>query len=553
VHEPYSAHDPYHRPDAPRPSWQQDPGYPTAPDGAHLGDQYARDQYRNDPTVNDPAYYNAPSYGYGDDEPQRRFSRTWFVLIAVAVVVLVVGLAVLNSGSDSKNSHRSAKKAAMTEQWRSTAPVSSWENIVVGDVAVGIECNQRAGPHIDGAGCVLRGRGLADGQQRWEIADQPLGMTVAAAGSTVVLSGDGAQGGIRNNNAGNQQAHRSTTLVDGASGRIIASFANQIAWRYSQRTVVLHDLDSPTGRQNVTAVAAATGQTRWQFAGANLPDDGRNEFSGLLPQGFAPTPVIAGDVVVLDGPSQVAVRELDTGNDIMSLLRKPDDTARYLAYIDNVLVRVVPGAKARLEGLSTTNVGAPAWRVNIPIGAVPMQCSTVICLPTSPATGTSVINPGNGRTIAKNPSGAMYALRAGDAVAVVKCPANGSIGNPCPIEGAALVVYSVKNGKQLWHGGSPVFATAQTTGDSSRLIVGTAKPGATVTNVVAVAAGKDTVSLGNIDNGGLVQPVQVQADPVADAYQPAYLPTTVCGVAKQILVCGTRWQLNQIVARKLSD
>ncbi len=543
---PLSANDPYHRPDAPRPEWQQGGGYPG---GAYPGSPY--------PGVVDPYYpRNRPPDDSDDDEPERRFRRGWLVAIAVGVVALVLGVTVLqNSGSDSgaDNPAPQVRTGELTEQWRSGAPVSMWSSALVGQMLVGIECNQRAGPHADGADCALRGRSLTDGQQRWELTGQPLGTSLIAVGDVVVVSGDGQRGDLRDIAAGKEQAHRRTLLVDAEDGRVIKTFDDQIAWMYSQQTVVLRNLPGEGGRQTFTAIDVASGEQRWRFDDAAPVNDGVNELATLLPDGFAPTPMVPGEMVVMDGATATVVRELDTGTDLVSVPRRPDDPTRYIAYLDEVLVRVVPGSNVRLEGVSTGNVDTPVWSTELGADAIVRQCSTMICVPNSQGSQTRLVHPETGEIVVTNESGAMYVRRSGDVVALLRCTSEGSFVDPCPLDKARTEVVATNTGRRIWAGKAPVFVLSGSVGPRERLVVGTTSPDSDTTEVIAISANSRPLRLGSLQGPGLVDAGEVQSEPVTDGYEASSLPTRQCGADERRLVCGTRWQLNQVMSWQLSD
>lgn len=537
VGQPLSANDPYHQPGAPRPSWQQ-----------YVNPESAADYYATQPRSDEDD---------ADDDDEalgRRINWRWLVGITIGVVVLILSAILLHhSGSGSKSSDKPAahKPSPLTEQWRSAAPASMWSSAIVGDLLVGIECDQRAGPHADGASCVLQGRGLADGQSKWELSGQQLGVSVTAVGDSVVVSGDGVPTGFTNNNAGSEQAHRGTLIVNANDGHVIRRFDNQIAWMYSQQTVVLHEAITQSGRVTFTAINAATGQKRWQFDDAALPDTGVNELAGLLPSGFAPSPLVVGETAVMNGGNATVVRELDTGKDVASVARKAGEPARYIAFLDDKLVRVVPGLRARLEGVNTSNTNTPAWSLDISAAEIPAQCSGMICLSSRPDPGMKVVNPASGNVIAQSSTGAIYVLREGGSVALVRCASKGSFVNPCPLDTARTEVVTTNTGRRLWSGGAPIFVTSTHSADNPRLLVGTAQLGGDATSIVSVSAAGRGTELGTIGRTGLVPATQVQTEPIADSYQPQYLPTLLCSANGQQLVCGTRWQLNQLVSWRL--
>lgn len=553
--QPLSANDPYHQPGAPRPQWQQGEGYPGS---AYPGYGY--------PGVADPYYPgntappDDPALDDDDDhEPTRRFSSGWLVAIAIGVVTLIIGITVLQHvGSDTKPDDKSAadnSQGTLTEQWSSGDPVSMWSSTLVGQMLVAIECNQRAGPHADGGNCALRGRGLADGQQRWELTDQPLGVALTAVGDVVVVSGDGLRGDLSDNNAGNEQAHRRTLLVDSLDGRVIKAFDNQIAWLYSQRTVVLRDFPSDGGRQTFTAVDAASGQQRWKFDNARPVDDGVNELAALLPDGFAPTPLFYGETAVMDGEAASVVRELDTGKDLLAVPRQPGNPTRYVAYLDDVLVRTVPGSEVRLEGVSTGNLDTPIWSTELGADALPRRCSTMVCVSSSQGSMTRLVNPETGKVIATNDRGAMYVRRSGDVVALLRCDAGGSLVDPCPLDKAGTEVVDAKTGRQVWRGKVPVSVLSATSDAQEKLLIATTSPGSDSIEVVAVLAGSRPVKLGSLKRPGLVKAAEVQNGQVitGGGYEPSFLPTLSCDADGQRLVCGTRWQLSQVVSWRLSS
>ncbi len=531
--QPLSANDPYHHPGAPRPQWQQGGGYPGY---SYIGN-------------------SAPGNRNPDDEPQRRFNRGWLIAIAISVVALVIGVTVLQgSGSDSQPDDKPAtdkRQGTLTEQWRSGASVSMWSSTLVDQMLVAIECNQRAGPHANGADCALRGRSLTDGQQRWELTGQPLGVTLTAVGDVVVVSGDGLRGSLRDNHAGNEQAHRRTLLVNAEDGRVIKAFDDQIGWLYSQQTVVLRDLPTEGGRQTFAAIDVTSGRQRWKFDNARPVDDGVNELAGLLPDGFAPTPLFDGEFAVMDGATSTVVRELDTGKDLISVPRGSGDPTRYIAYSDDVLVRVLPGSDVRIEGVSKGKLDTPVWSTELGADAVPRQCSTMVCVPNAQGSATRLINPETGKVVATNDKGAMHVRRNGDVVALLLCDGGGSFVNPCPLDKARTEVVVAKTGRRVWRGKAPVFVRSATVGTQKRLLVATTSPGSDSTDVVVVSANARTLELGSLERPGLVKTVEVQSEPVTDGYEPTLLPTRLCGVDKQRLVCGTRWQLNQVVSWRL--
>ncbi|MGH3546243.1 MAG: hypothetical protein ACRDPW_10010 [Mycobacteriales bacterium] len=537
--QPFSANDPYHQPGAPRLEWQQA--------DTHPGSAY--------PGVVDPYYpgSRAPDED-DDDEPPRRFRRGWLVAIAIGVVVLVLGITVLqNSGSQTDSDKKpEADKASggLTEQWRSGAPVSMWSATLVQQMLVAIECNQRAGPHANGAECAVRGRNAADGQQRWELAGQPLGVTLVAVGDVVVVSGDGL-GGPRENNAGSERAHRRTLLVSAADGRVIKAFDNQIGWMRSQQTIVLRDLPAEGGRQTFTAIDVATGEQRWKFDNARPVDGGINELAAVLPSGAAPTPLFDAEFAAMDGASTTVVRELDTGKDLATVLRTSGDTVGTIAYLDKVLVRVIPGPRVRLEGVSTSNLGNPIWSIELGAAAAVRQCSTMICVSGTQGTASRLVNPETGKVVATNDKGAMYAVRSGEVVVVLRCAAAGSFVNPCPLDTASTEVIAVKNGRQIWRGKSPVFVVASAVRTSKKLLVGTTAPGSNSTEVTAFSGVGRAAEFGSFAGPGLVKAAEVQSEPVIDGYEPNYLPTRLCSMDERRLVCGTRWQLNQVVSWRI--
>ncbi len=481
----------------------------------------------------------------------RRRGGRLIVVVAVVLALLVVGTMYHLIGSKDSSRASASSSGAFEQVWQAPDSRLTLDIVAVNDTIVSVECQpasqnvaisaqrsrQGQGPIVrtreKPKSCSLIGRGQRDGESRWKLDRQSIGVALASTGPAVIAYG------------GDQ-----ALVVSAVTGEITRTFADGVLLGYAGTTAIFAERPTEAVSQ-VIAIDVTDGRKLWQVPIAQSPavENARavSQASIGVPSGFDRMYYdgMAGGnryVMVPDATTagEYKIRDIATGG-----LAQPRLAGRIFGVASGYALHVTGAGDKRV--LHGTRLGADdaaqPWNYELPPGGYVAACAGLVCVQDVSSHRSAVVDPVSGEPIYRNDSGWSYVRRGGDLAVIVRCSAAQDV-RVCPGQDAGVEVVRIRDRARVWSGKRPAFVAPQGRDAGASLMVGVAEG-----NRVRVLAFSDDSSnpttVGTVALKALESVERATGQPaVGNQRESATLiavPNVSCVATDSTLSCGSRW------------